>query len=182
MCVFALAIAGCGSNGNSDAIPSDDATGLLQVLASLHDQLDQGDCSHVTGTAEEFATQVDALPSSVPDDVRAGLEKQAQSLNALASDPAQCTESGTSGALGADTTTSSTTESVPTDTSTTTSTTESSTTTSTPEQPAPTHDPNVTPPTGNQGGGPPTGTPPGQGGGGSTDTGGITPGGKGPGK
>lgn len=177
--VFALAVAGCGSSGNSDSIPSTDANSLLQVLASMQAQIDQGDCTHLTGTAQEFATQVSGLPSDVPDEVRSALNKQAASLNQLAADPTQCTETGASGAVGAATTSTSTTESVPTETTTTT--TDQSTTSTPPEQQAPQHDPNQTPPAGNPGGGPPGGTPPGQGGdGGSTDTGGVTPGGKGP--
>jgi hypothetical protein len=181
-CVFAVAIGGCGSSsGNSDAIPSGDATQLLDLLASMQSQIDQGDCTHLTGTAQEFASVVAQLPSTVPGDVSSALNKQAESLDQLTADPSQCTPTGATGAAGASTSTSTTT----TDAVTTSSSTTTDETTSTaPEQQAPQHDPNQTPPAGNQGTGPPGGTPPGQSGGdgGSTDTGGVTPGGKGPSK
>ena len=181
LCAFAFGIAGCG--GSSDgSIPQEQAGDLLALLDTLQNDVQAGECDHVTGTADEFASRVQQLPPDVDSDVRNELTKAAAHLDQLAGEASSCTpvETGASGPAGLETTTETTTP----DETTTTSTTEETTTTTTDEAPP-------TEPQGNGGGNgqqpdeapaPPSDNQgqDGSGGGGvSPSTGGVGPGGGG---
>jgi hypothetical protein len=188
LCAFAFGIAGCG--GSSDgSIPQEQAGDLLALLDTLQTDVQAGECDHVTGTADEFASRVEQLPSDVDSDVRNELTKAAAHLDQLAGEASSCTpvETGATGPAGVETTTETTTPDETTTTSTTdeTSTTEETTTTTTDEAPP-------TEPEGNGGGNgqqpdeapaPPPSDNEGQGssggGGVSPSTGGVGPGGGG---
>jgi len=175
-CVFALALAGCGSS-DSGTIPPNDAENLLNLVTAVQGDISDGECERATEHAQELVSEVNQLPQEVDSDVANELAKASTNLERLAG--TQCTDTGASGTSGAQTT--STTSTVPeTTTSTTvpetTTTEQTTTTTTTPEQQAPTQDQGQQPPTGqNQGQGGQT-TPPAPGGGGPA-SGGVTGGG-----
>ncbi len=103
---------------------------------TLQSDVQDGDCDHVTGTAEEFSSRVENLPSDVDSDVRNELTKAAAHLDDLAAEPSACTpvETGASGPSGVETTPDTTT----TEETTPTTTEETSTTTTTTDEEAPT--------------------------------------------
>ena len=181
VCVFALSLAGCGG-GDDGSIPSDEAGQLLALLAAVQNAAQDGDCELAQGNAQEFVDRVNNLPNGVDQEVSNELTKAAANLDDLASEPSECTPTGTSDTGGVQTTTEEETTTEPTSTiesTTESSTTESSTTTeeeTTTE--APDEQPqegqnNTTPPTGQgQGQGPPS-TP----GGNGPASGGVTGGG-----
>jgi hypothetical protein len=123
VCVFALALVGCGSS-NDGTIPPDDANTLLDNLAAVQSDIAAGDCPLAQGHAQEVVDAVNALPGSVDPKVAGELTRAATHLQELAADPTQCA-TGATGESGATSTpsTTSTTESVPTTTSTTSTTT-----------------------------------------------------------
>jgi cell division septation protein DedD len=176
VCVFALALAGCGSS-NDGTIPPSDADTLLTDLAAVQSDVAAGNCDFAKQHAQEFVDAVNALPSDVDPKVSGELTKAALNLDALASDPGQCA-TGATGETTTESTTSTTETSVPTESTTsepTTTTTEQETTTISPPDEEPNTDPNQQPPGGGQdqggqvgGGGlePPTGGVAGGGGGG----------------
>ena len=179
VCVFALTLAGCGS-GDDGTIPSDEADQLLSLLAAVQNAAEDGDCDLAQGSAEEFVNRVNNLPEDVDPDVASALTKAATNLDDLASDPSECTATGTSGEAGVESTTStttttteptSTTESTTTSSTESTSTDEETTTVEPPENQPPQEDQNTQPPTG-QGQGQQGGA-----GGGGPASGGVTGGG-----
>ena len=185
VCLFAFGLAGCGSNDGT--IPSEQAGDMLALLDALQSDVQDGQCDHVTGTAEEFSSRVQNLPSDVDSDVRNALTKAAAHLDELAAAPSACTpaETGATGPSDVQTTpdTTTTEETTPT-------TTEETTTTTTTDEEAPTKPDNTdtgngpapdqapAPPT-DQGQGQGEGGDTGNGGGVSPPSGGVTPGGSG---
>jgi hypothetical protein len=175
--VLTIGIAGCG--GDDGTIPQSQSEQLLNILASLQNQVDDGNCAVAQSTVQQLNSAIQDLPSSVDTKVKDALERGTANLSDLTQDPQKCTSaSGATGASGAETTDS--TYSTPTTTPDTTTEAETTTDeTSTPEEdtgdqppsgPQPGHE---TPPAGDQGpqGGPQTG--------GGPTTGGVTiPGGK----
>ncbi len=118
VCLFAFGLAGCGSNDGT--IPSEQAGDMLALLDALQSDVQDGQCDHVTGTAEEFSSRVQNLPSDVDSDVRNALTKAAAHLDELASAPSACTpvETGATGPSDVQTTpdTTTTEETTPTTT------------------------------------------------------------------
>jgi hypothetical protein len=183
-CLFALVLAGCGSDGGT--IPENQSSDLLSLLDNVQSNAQSGDCDTASGFAQEFANRVDELPSDVDADVRQELDKAATNLDQLASDSNQCNapEEGASGEGGFEPTTEST-PTVEETTSTTTEEPETTTTTTTTDEEAPTQQPSDNQGQGGSGTTPPV-TPPssGQGqqgegssGGTAPSSGGVTPGG-----
>lgn len=174
VCAFALTLAGCG-DGDDGTIPPDDAGDLLAVLAAVERYAEEGNCDLAQKNAAELINQVNALPNDVDPKVASELTKASDHLRVLASDPDNCTETGTSGITGLETTDTTDTEEPPETTVTETTTPEEETTTD--EQPP--EDENTEPPTGqgqdegNQGGGQT------EGGGVEPSSGGVTPSGGG---
>jgi hypothetical protein len=172
VCLFAFGLGGCGSDDGT--IPSEQAGDMLALLDTLQNDVQDGDCDHVTGTAEEFSNRVDTLPSDVDSDVRNELTKAAAHLDQLASEPSSCTpaETGATGPSDVETTPETTT----TEETTSTTTEETSTTTTTDEE-APTEPDNNGPGNGQQPDqAPPPAPPTDQGEGGDTgDNGGGVP-------
>jgi hypothetical protein len=181
VCLFAFGLAGCGSDDGT--IPSEQAGDMLALLDTLQNDVQDGDCDHVTGTAEEFSSRVENLPSGVDSDVRNELNKAAAHLDQLASDPDACTpvETGATEPSGVETTPDTTT----TEETTPTTTDETTTTTTTTDEEAPTEPDNHGPGNGQQPDQAPAPPPTDQGPGGDTggDGGGVSPpsGGVGPG-
>jgi hypothetical protein len=176
--VLTIGIAGCG--GDDGTIPQSQSEQLLNILASLQNQVDDGNCAVAESTVQQLNSAIKDLPSSVDTKVKDALERGTANLSDLTQDPQKCTSaSGATGASSVETTdsTSSSTSTTTPDTTTgpETTTDETSTPADTGEQPSsgtpPVHE---TPPTGdNQGplGGNQTG--------GGPRTGGVTiPGGK----
>jgi len=128
-------VAGCGSSGADKTIPPADAQRLNEQLSAVQQAVAAGDCATALSSAQGFIDAVNTLPSTVGTDVKAPLQTAGDQLKTLASDPAQCRPSGTTGLTGSkpNTTTSSapttttTTSSVPTTTTTTSTTTTKST-------------------------------------------------------
>ena len=87
-CLFALVLAGCGSDGGT--IPENQSSDLLSLLDNVQSNAQSGDCDTASGFAQEFANRVDELPSDVDADVRDELDKAANNLDQLASDSNQC--------------------------------------------------------------------------------------------
>jgi hypothetical protein len=184
VCLFAFGLAGCGSNDGT--IPSEQAGDMLALLDALQSDVQDGQCDHVTGTAQEFSSRVQNLPSDVDSDVRNALTKAAAHLDELAAAPSACTpvETGATGPSDVETTpdTTTTEETTPT-------TTEETTTTTTTDEEAPTEPDNNGSGNGSGNGEPPDQAPApptdqGQGGdtgdnggGVSPPSGGVTPGG-----
>ena len=180
-CLFALGLAGCGSS--SGTIPPTEAGDLIALLDTMQEDVDEGQCEQVPGTAEEIADRVKSLPSAVDDEVKQELEQASARLDELATKPGECdeVETGASSPEQVETTTSTTTEEEPT---TTTSTEEEEPTTSTEEEePTTTESPSgspgqsdegLTPPSGDEG---PSGSSGGDTGGGAPPSGGVGAGG-----
>lgn len=177
--VLAIVIGGCGS-GDDGTIPMDQSTTLLNLLAAVQANVEDGDCELAAKNALELTRTVSNLPDDVDRDLRSELTKASVNLTDLAQEPEQCTESGASGPTGTETSESTTT-------STATTATEPDASTTTTDEPdttdQPTEDPNPEPDAGNgQGQGAPgtqgTEGAGGQGGGG-TSSGGTTAGGGG---
>jgi hypothetical protein len=153
----AVAISACGSSSGNPTIPSTNATQLTTALNAVEAAVNQGKCNRAQAEAQAFIDAVNQLPDTVGTPDKEKLRSAGENLQKLAQEPSQCkpTPIGTSGAQGAQTTTTTSTPTVvPTPTSTTT-------TTSTTSEPSGNSG-------GNQGGGPPSGTLPGQTGGGDT--------------
>jgi hypothetical protein len=168
-CVLALALTGCGSNDDG-TIPPDDAENLLNQLAAVEQDVDEGNCDFAQQHAQEFVSSVGALPNDVDPKVEQELASAASRLDELASDPSECTETGTSGLTGDQPTTSTTETVTPETTTEETSTTTEETTTEEPAEEQPSEDPNQQPPTGGDQGG-------NTGGSGAPPSGGVTGGG-----
>ncbi len=175
-CLFALGLAGCGSNDGT--IPENDAATLLALLDTMDNYVDSGTCEQVPSTAEEIADQVDGLPSDVDTEVRDALVSATARLDELAAKPGECEEvpAGTTDTGTVETTTSTTTAEETTSTTTdeetttedeTTTQDETTSTESPSGSPGPS-DEDLSPPTGDQG-------PSGGGDTGGGDTGGGAP-------
>jgi hypothetical protein len=152
VCVFALALVGCGSS-DKGTIPPNDANTLLDNLAAVQSDIASGDCLLAEGHAQEVVDAVNGLPSSVDPKVAGELTKAATHLKELAADPTQCATGATGETTVPTTSSTSTTESVPPTTSTTTTPTEPDTST-TDESAGGSQNQaggqDLTPPTGNQ--------------------------------
>jgi hypothetical protein len=119
-------IAACG--GSSNVLPSDQATALRTKLDQLQLALNSGDCAGVTSALDGLASDVNNLPTSVNDTIRANLATGVSTVERLAS--AKCPTPGTSRTTTTHTTTTpTTTQTVPT---TPTTTPAHTTTTTTP--------------------------------------------------
>jgi len=174
--LFALAaavaaLAGCGSSSSDKTIPPSAAQILNQQLSAVQQAVASGDCKTALSDAQHFVDTVNQLPDTTGPDVKTALRTAGDQLKTLASDPAQCQPTGTTGITGSTPDTTTTTSSTPPPTSTTETTTTATTTTSTKSIPAPS-------PTGgggdSQGGGKPGGADGGTSGGtGGTGTGGT---------
>ncbi len=174
-CVFALALAGCGSSDDG-TIPPDDASELLSLLAAVEQEANSGSCEIAQGLAQEFVTSVNDLPNDVDPKVAGELTKAATNLEGLTEQPGECPETGATGEFG-DQSTTSTTSTVTTEPTTTeeTTTDDEPTTTEEPTEEQPSEDPNPEPPAG---GGPSGETGGGTGGGGTgSPSGGVGAGG-----
>jgi outer membrane murein-binding lipoprotein Lpp len=142
-------VAGCGSNADK-TIPPTDAQTLNQQLSAVQQAVAAGDCATALSNAQRFIDTVNQLPDTAGADTKTALRTAGDQLKTLASDPAQCQPSGTTGLTGSKPrTTTSTTPTTTTTTPTTTSTTTTSTTT-TKSAPPPSEGGN---PGGNPGGG-----------------------------
>ncbi len=163
-CLFALVLAGCGSDGGT--IPENQSSDLLSLLDNVQSNAQSGDCDTASGFAQEFANRVDELPSDVDADVRDELDKAANNLDQLASDSNQCNapEAGATGEGGFEPTTESSSTVEETTSTTTTEEPETTTTTTTTDEETPTQQPSdnqgqggsgttppVTPPSSDQG-------------------------------
>jgi hypothetical protein len=183
LCAFAFGIAGCGGSSEG-SIPQEQAGDMLALLDTLQTDVQAGECDHVTGTADEFASRVQQLPSEVDSDVRNELTKAAAHLDELAGEASSCTpvETGATDPAGVETTTETTTPEETTPTSTTDETTTTTTEEAPPTEPEgngpgdgqPPDEALAPPPSDNEGqGGPPSGGPS------PPSTGGVGPGGGG---
>jgi hypothetical protein len=165
VCVFALALAGCGSDDGT--IPPEDADNLLNQVEAVRSAAEGGLCDRAQDHAQEFVDGVNALPNDVDPEVASELTKAATNLEDLAASPSQCTETetGATGLPGVEPTdTTDTTETVEPETTTTETTStdeekpeeeepEETTTIEPPPDEEPEEDPSQAPPTGSQGGG-----------------------------
>ena len=141
--VAAFALASCGGDDGPDpSISRDQSDTLLATLQEIQANLDTDppSCLVAADRVEQLQEEIDALPSSVDQDVKDSLQRGALNLGELVADPDQCERRDTT------TTTEETTTEQPT---TTEETTTQETTTTEP--------PTTTPPTTTQ--------PPGTGGG-----------------
>ncbi len=129
----ALALAGCGL-GNDGTIPESNADDLLADLQAIQDSVEDNNCGLAQDQAQEFTAGVDALPSSVDEEVRSGLTEAAAQLTELASDDSQCDPPPEEGATGE-------AEVVPEDTATQTTTEATTTTTAEPVEETTTEEP-----------------------------------------
>ncbi len=87
--VAALTLAGC-SIGSEGTIPESNADDLLSALDAMQRSVGDGNCEIVDDYAADFTAGVDALPNSVDEEVRDGLNEAATQLTELASDDSQC--------------------------------------------------------------------------------------------
>jgi hypothetical protein len=121
LAMLAVAASGCGSgdSGFPNDIPPTNADGLLAYLHSVQVNCQNGDRFATRTAAQDFATAVDRLPSSVDPRVRTVLRRGADNLTTLVRDPQQCATgpTGATGVSGAQT------ETTTTSTATTTTTT-----------------------------------------------------------
>ena len=141
-----VVVAGCGSSGADKTIPPADAQTLNQQLSAVQRAVAAGDCATALSSAQSFIDIVNQLPDTAGADVKTALRTAGDNLKTLASDPAQCQPSGTTGLTGSKP--NNTTSSAPATTTTTPTTTSTTTTSTTTTKSAP-------PPSGggNQGGG-----------------------------
>lgn len=79
----ALVIAGCGGDGGGEAIPADEAEGLLAAVDDVQGEAQAGDCESAQAAAEELRDRVEALPGEVDDDTRGALEDASDRVNLL---------------------------------------------------------------------------------------------------
>src|SRR4051812_20654681 len=91
-------LSACGSSADK-TIPPTNKDAMLADLNAAQQAASSGDCPLALAKAGDFATEVNALPSTVGADVKAPLQEAAVRLKALASDSSQCQP--TSGATGA---------------------------------------------------------------------------------
>jgi hypothetical protein len=121
----AAGILGCGGDGGPDpSLSADEAALLTSKINEIQANVDVGSCLVAASKTEDLLADVDALPSSVNQEVKNALVRGATNLKGLLEDPDKCQSRAA------------TTTSTP---STTESTTESTTTTRT--QPTTTHAP-----------------------------------------
>ena len=147
--VAALTLAGC-SIGSEGTIPESNADDLLSALDAMQRSVGDGNCEIVDDYAADFTAGVDALPNSVDEEVRDGLNEAATQLTELASDDSQCDPpQGTSdeGGVVTDDTPPPTTTEATTTTTTTSEPVEETTTEEPPPEEETTEEP-VAPPTG----------------------------------
>jgi hypothetical protein len=129
-----LAVAGCGSDNESEGdLPADDAGTLLGQLEEVQANLDVGSCFVAADEADNLIADIQDLPNDVDSDLRQALERGAEQLKTLLEDPDQCERPTTTEET---TTEETTTEETETEEDTTTRETETEpTTTTTPTQP-----------------------------------------------
>ena len=135
----ALFAAGCGDNSPSPSIGGQDAAILQAKLEEIKANVDNGSCLVAADRTDDLITDIENLPPSVNDGVKAALLNGANNLKLLLVNPDKC--AGNQTATTAPTTTEQTTTTVPTTTSqptTTTKTTPTQTQPTTPTQTTPT--------------------------------------------
>jgi hypothetical protein len=164
----ALLVAGCGgSDGIEGTIPATNANTLKSDLAAVQGAVATNDCAGATASANQLKTDVDDLPDTAGEQLKAALRAAAENLIAQTKDPTQC-QQGATGSTGFSDVQPTSSTSSSTSTTSTTSTTSSSSTTET-DPPNPGH--GGAPP--GQGGGNPGGGGDGGGTGGTGDNGGT---------
>jgi hypothetical protein len=169
-CVLALALAGCGGDGEAGegALSEEQAALLEDTLTEVEREFAGGRCEDARAEADQLVASVDALPLEVGPEVKEPLREMAKNLETLTAE--QCAETDV-----AEETTTPTTTSVPSTTvapTTTATKTEKETTTDPAEEeeePVEPEEPEEEPPTVDPG---PDQVPPGQEPGGSPGQGG----------
>ena len=135
-CVSTILLTGCGSDPEP-TIPAENATELLTALDGISASVAAESCDIALSQADDFRSDVDLLPASVDDQVKAGLFEVADRLQELIEEQPGCAPT-TAGGGGApeepEPTTSTPTTTTPT---TTTDTTTTDTTTTDTEEPPP---------------------------------------------
>ncbi len=135
-CVSTILLTGCGSDPEP-TIPAQNAAELLTALDGISASVAAESCDIALSQADDFRSDVDLLPASVDDQVKAGLFEVADRLQELIEEQPGCAPT-TAGGGGApeepEPTTSTPTTTTPTtttDTTTTDTTTTDTTTTDT---------------------------------------------------
>ena len=168
----AVAISACGSSSSDQTIDPADAQKLQSALDGVQSAINARRCNLAQHRADDFVAAVNELPESVGTDDKETLRAAGENLVELAGDENQCKPTpitGASGPTGAESTTSSTTSTIPLpDTETTTTSTTTSTSEPPPEDQGGGNDGTGGGPPSDTGGGPPSDT----GGGPPSDTGG----------
>jgi hypothetical protein len=96
----ALLLAGCGgSDGIDGTIPASNANTLKGDLDAIQGAVATNDCAGATVSADQLKTDVDALPDTAGEQLKAALRAAAENLIAQTQDPSQC-QQGATGATG----------------------------------------------------------------------------------
>jgi hypothetical protein len=117
----ALFAAGCGSNSPDPSIGGQDSATLQAKLDEIKANVDNGSCLVAADRTDDLIADIENLPSSVNNSVKAALLNGANNLKLLLVNPDKC--AGNQTATTAPTTTAETTTTEPTTTSQPTTTT-----------------------------------------------------------
>jgi hypothetical protein len=134
----AAGLLGCGgNNGPEPSIPAGNAQTLVSKIDEIKANVDVGSCLVAADKTDDLLADIDALPSSVDQQVQNALVRGANNLKGLLTDPSKCqgrAETTTSAPPTTESTTQETTTQKPRPTTTTTPT-QTQTTTPTQTQP-----------------------------------------------
>jgi hypothetical protein len=128
LALAAAGVLGCGGSGGPDpSLSANEAAVLSSKIDEINANVQVGSCLVASDKTDDLIADIQNLPSTVNNDVKAALQNGANQLKLLLADPSQCQ---------GNTTTSETTTSTPSTTeSTTTTKTRPTTTTQTQTQP-----------------------------------------------
>jgi hypothetical protein len=135
----AAGLLGCGGdNGPKPSIPAGNAQTLVSKIDEIKANVDVGSCLVAADKTDDLLADIDALPSSVDQQVQNALVRGANNLKGLLTDPSKCQGRAETTTTTPPTTTESTTQETTTQKrrpTTTTTPTETQTTTPTQTQP-----------------------------------------------